>query len=109
MRISKVKITSFKTIESVSFDLDNITVLIGENNSGKSNILKALDLFFEDSVRGISEEYFYFKDTSKPINIILTFTDLNFLQKSGHSKKSCCVFYIKKCVPKHFRRHIIQK
>lgn len=81
MRISKVEIISFKTIESISFDLDNITVLIGENNSGKSNILKALDLFFEDSVRGISEEYFYFKDTSKPINIILTFTDLTDEEK----------------------------
>lgn len=81
MRISKVEIESFRTVESISFNLDNITVLIGENNSGKSNILRAIDLFFEDSVRGISEEYFYFKDTSKPINIILTFTDLTDEEK----------------------------
>jgi len=59
MRISKVEIESFKTIESLSFELERIAVLIGENNAGKSNILRAIDLFFEDSVRGISEEYFY--------------------------------------------------
>jgi len=81
MRISRVEIESFKTIESISFDLERITVLIGENNAGKSNILRAIDLFFEDSTRGISEEYFYFKDTSKPINITLSFTDLTDEEK----------------------------
>lgn len=81
MRISKVEIESFRTIESLSFDLERIAVLIGENNAGKSNILRAIDLFFEDSIRGISEEYFYFKDTSKPINIILSFTDLTEQEK----------------------------
>jgi len=81
MRISRVEIESFKTIESIVFDLDKITVLIGENNSGKSNILTAIDLFFEDSVRGITEEYSYFKNTSKPINIILSFTDLRDEEK----------------------------
>ena len=81
MRIKRVEIESFKTIESISFDLDKITILIGENNAGKSNILKAIDLFFEDSTRGISQEYFYFKDISKPINIILSFTDLTDEEK----------------------------
>lgn len=81
MKIKRVEIESFKTIESIFFDLDRITILIGENSAGKSNILKALDLFFEDSIRGISEEYFYFKDTSKPINIVLSFTDLNDEEK----------------------------
>lgn len=81
MRISKIEIESFKTIESISFDLEKITVLIGENNSGKSNILKAIDLFFSDSVRGLSEEYFYFKDQAKPINIILSFSDISDEEK----------------------------
>lgn len=81
MRISRVEINFFKTIEAMTIDFDKVTVLIGENNAGKSNILKAIDLFFDDSVRGISEEHFYFKDVSKPINIILSFADLTEEEK----------------------------
>lgn len=44
MIISNVKIKNFRNIESIDIPLSQMTVFVGENNSGKSNILKALTL-----------------------------------------------------------------
>lgn len=51
MKISKVIINNYRNIESTSFDLNGTTIFIGENNSGKSNILRAisLPLYSEDN------------------------------------------------------------
>src|SRR5258708_4718768 len=40
--IKKLKIESFKTIESAELELGNINVFIGANGSGKSNLLEGL-------------------------------------------------------------------
>lgn len=46
MIVSKVHITAFKSIHTLTLELDNnITVLIGPNESGKTNILKAIECF----------------------------------------------------------------
>jgi len=43
MRLSKIKIENFRGIESLEVDLDrDVTVFIGENNSGKTSVLEAL-------------------------------------------------------------------
>jgi CRISPR-associated exonuclease Cas4 len=62
--------------------IDKLAVLIGENNAGKTNILKALDLFYQDSVKGINEEYFYFKDQNQPILISITYDRLTEYEKN---------------------------
>ena len=47
MKISKIKIKSYKTIKEIEVYVNEITTLIvGKNNIGKSNVLKALELFF---------------------------------------------------------------
>ena len=38
--ISEISIKNFKSIEDLSLPLGRVTVLIGENGSGKSNILE---------------------------------------------------------------------
>lgn len=40
--IEKITIERFKNIEKIEIPLDNITVLVGANNSGKSSILQSL-------------------------------------------------------------------
>lgn len=46
MIISKITITAFKSIQFMDLPIDkNITVLIGPNESGKTNILKAIESF----------------------------------------------------------------
>ena len=82
MKLRKIEIEKFRSIESTEIELDDMMVLIGENNSGKSNILKALELFYEESIRSINEEYFYFKKQETPISIILTFNELTDSEKS---------------------------
>jgi len=77
MKMCQVHIKHFKSLEDVHLNCGNLISLIGENNSGKSNIIEALDLFFNPSIRKVTEEIFYEKKTSKPIEIIVTFKDLN--------------------------------
>ena len=43
MRLNRLKIENFRGITSLEIELDrDITVLIGENNSGKTTVLEAL-------------------------------------------------------------------
>jgi putative ATP-dependent endonuclease of OLD family len=46
MRISRVQIEGFRSIESLEVKLDGFTALIGANGSGKSAVLHALSWFF---------------------------------------------------------------
>jgi len=81
MRIENVRIKNFRSLLDVPFeDLGNLTVLIGENGSGKSNIVEALNLFFMDfSVIGGAPSptltkavAWHGKRPKKPIEISLT-------------------------------------
>ena len=47
--IKKVKIANFRSIKKITVDFLPYMVFVGKNNSGKSNIMKALDTFFSDS------------------------------------------------------------
>lgn len=76
MKLRTIEVNKFRSIESVSIEIENLSIFIGENNAGKSNILRAIELFYQDSVRGINEEYFYFKNHTQPISIILAFDRL---------------------------------
>jgi putative ATP-dependent endonuclease of OLD family len=42
MRISKLSIKNFRSIENLELDLDALCALVGPNNAGKSNVLLAL-------------------------------------------------------------------
>ncbi|MCY4038595.1 MAG: AAA family ATPase [Hyphomicrobiales bacterium] len=46
--ITKIEIRNFRSIERMSLDCKDITTFIGENDAGKSNILRALNLFFNN-------------------------------------------------------------
>ena len=49
MKIKSVKIKNFRGYRDEIFvDFDNLTVLIGKNDIGKSTILEALDIFFNE-------------------------------------------------------------
>ncbi len=82
MKLYKIEIDKFRSIDHIEIDIDSLAILIGENNAGKSNILRALELFYQDSVRGINEEFFYFKSHNETISIILTFDRLTDRDKS---------------------------
>ena len=86
MFLSQIDIKNFRGIEELSLPLDDLCVLIGENNSGKSTILDALRICLTRSLarRGsVFEEYDYHladpsaePSKSKPIEITLTFSEV---------------------------------
>jgi predicted ATP-dependent endonuclease of OLD family len=76
MKISEIHIENFRSIQSLTFQPGNYSVLIGENNSGKSNILRALQLVIGESwpsERLFSEDDFFTLDTTRDIVIRVLF------------------------------------
>lgn len=42
MKISKIEVKNFRSLNNISCDVDDISLFIGRNSAGKSNILKAI-------------------------------------------------------------------
>lgn len=56
MHISNIKIKNYRNLEYVNISIGKLVVLIGENNSGKSNLLRAVTLpFLNDDVGNINK------------------------------------------------------
>ena len=47
MKITHIQIENYRSIKNLELGFSNFLVLIGANNSGKSNILRALQYFFD--------------------------------------------------------------
>lgn len=86
MQITQIDIKNFRGIEELSLKLDDLCVLIGENNSGKSTILDAIRLCLTRNLtrRSVFEEYDYHlagvksdPANAEPIEIILTFQEIS--------------------------------
>ena len=48
MRINKIQLHNFRAIKDGIFNLNDYSLLIGENNSGKSTVITAIRMFYED-------------------------------------------------------------
>ena len=46
LHITKVEVRNFRSVRNLSLSPGKLAVLVGKNDSGKSNILRALNLFF---------------------------------------------------------------
>ncbi len=83
MKLEKVRIENFRSFKNEEILLDDYTCFVGPNGAGKSTVLCALNVFFrqyKDSNTDLSkltEEDFHHKDTTSPIKITVTFTDLS--------------------------------
>lgn len=86
MKLIELKIRNFRGIRSLDLSLDVLTVLIGENNTGKSTVLEAIRLVLTRGFgvrRGgqFTEYDFHLKDatatpqTAEPISITLHFAE----------------------------------
>lgn len=51
MSIKNIRIKHFRSLRDMSFDTGNLNVFVGSNDEGKSNLLRALDLFFNHDDR----------------------------------------------------------
>ena len=78
--ISKIIIDKYRSIDHVEINFpDNIpVVLIGENNAGKSNIIKAIDLILGEmypKYHNPEDNEFYFRNRQQAIEIKVDFSE----------------------------------
>ena len=55
--LKRVSIQNFKSLKNVTLDLQKVNLLIGPNNSGKTNFLKALEYMVKDNTNQQEPEY----------------------------------------------------
>ncbi len=75
MRINHVEIANFRALEKVAVPLQQFSVLLGENDVGKTTFLYALEKFFAGKKFSDPKDW-YRRDTGKPVCITVTFGDL---------------------------------
>ena len=75
MRLTELKLENFRCYaRETSISFDRITAIIGKNDAGKSTILDALDIFFNDALIDLED---CSKSTrAKEIKIACVFDDL---------------------------------
>jgi len=76
MKIRKIEIDNYRSLKEVEIYPRDILTLVGRNNSGKSNVIKALEFFFDGSASLIDDNCFFNNDFSVPIKIFITFEEL---------------------------------
>lgn len=89
MKISRVHIENYRSIKSLDFSPNNYCALIGENNAGKSNILKAINLVLGETWptdRTFTEEDFNEYNTANDIVIQVFFDEV---VEEWHNNHKC--------------------
>lgn len=88
-RIRFLRIKRYRSIKeeiTIKFPENEPVVIIGENNSGKSNIVRALDILFGEFWPGnkaVEDHDFWARDPSNgPIQIDAGMENLNFMSLS---------------------------
>jgi predicted ATP-dependent endonuclease of OLD family len=83
VRIESVSIKNLRCIKDAAVNLDNYTCFVGPNGAGKPTALCALNIFFRNiesaptDLASLAAEDFHLQDTSKPVEITVTFKDLS--------------------------------
>src|SRR5579875_903221 len=85
MKIATIRIKNFRAFADQTINLNDYTCLVGPNGGGKSTILYALNIFFQERT-ALTAEDFHQKNTDNPIEITLTFAELSDEQQKdfGH-------------------------
>jgi len=81
MLIKKIIVKNYRSLENAIFYPKGILSLVGRNSSGKSNVIKALELFFETSTKLLNRDSFFNHNTESPIEMFVTFTSLSNWEK----------------------------
>lgn len=74
MQIRSLNVTGLRSINNASLTFDDVTVLIGSNNAGKSTLMLALKLFFEASPKWTADDFH--RREAEAIEIVVTFDNL---------------------------------
>lgn len=76
MKISRISIRSFRSIEKADFNCTDFNIFVGQNNTGKTNFFEAIDWFFKGLSKGKSiKDLHPNNDMSKEISVEVEFSD----------------------------------
>jgi AAA15 family ATPase/GTPase len=75
--LKRVSIQNFKSLKDVTLDLQKVNLLIGPNNSGKTNFLKAFNFTYQflDGKKNVADSAHYRKDPENYIDIRFFFDE----------------------------------
>jgi len=91
MKIKEMYIENFRSIDKLRIACSDFNILVGKNSVGKSNVLLAIDLFFNTSDKILTEDMFCSFSENKDVIIIeLTFDNLTEAERNGRLKKYVC-------------------
>ncbi|UUF25016.1 DUF2813 domain-containing protein [Escherichia coli] len=82
--IDKVRISGFRGISNIEITLPRVTVLLGQNNAGKTSVIKAMQLAMGDYSRYLSDEDFHIGEDEKRQEAITV--DLRFIAVDGETR-----------------------
>jgi hypothetical protein len=76
MIIKHIKVENFRSIESVSLDLEIFNIQVGQNNHGKTNYFESIRWFFNGYLTKESKANIQRKDAAGDIVVEITFSGL---------------------------------
>ena len=77
MKLRQVRLKNFRCYkEEATIDIDDLTVFIGKNDSGKSSILDALDIFFNEPKGKPDKDDHNVSANGEPVEITCIFEEL---------------------------------
>lgn len=82
MNIDKIKIHNWRSIPDIEIDFEDLMIFIGQNNSGKSNIISSLLYFFGN----INQNDLDFHNNMTELFVEITFTNLDEFDKNQFKK-----------------------
>lgn len=71
MKIKRVKIENFRSIENIELEFKDFNTLVGQNNHGKTNFFEAIDWFFNGFSRSITKPNLIFSDAALGSEILV--------------------------------------
>jgi putative ATP-dependent endonuclease of OLD family len=91
MKIVRVEIENWRSVKYVQFDPSDITVLVGANNAGKTNILSAINYLIGDRwpIPGnLLDSDYYLGDRDREIHIKIDFEDAPYSRLDFHTERT---------------------
>lgn len=76
--IKKIDIKGFKSFDSVSFELNNFTLLAGRNSMGKTSVIQAIFAMLQDGNNPFRGEYMNIGSVSELLNAIVRSSEIEF-------------------------------
>jgi len=91
LKLETIAIKNFRCFEDVSINVDDYTAFVGPNGCGKSAVLSALNVFFDEKTSAIrtptllNQDAFHHHNVTDPIVIKLTFGNLTTQEEIAFS------------------------